>query len=124
LTTRYVLAPPPPYQGSSRCPRCAGARVTGERYVFDRADPFLLVDVICPGCGGCGRNQHDGCQPSEHADWEPDCDDDDDGDGAFGVCASCHGRTWWACQGFTDRDIHHLRVPCGCAKDMLIPVED
>ncbi len=127
--TRWILPPLAPYQGPACCPLCAGARVTGDRYEFDPAGSgeVLLCDVICPGCDGCGRADHDGCAPREHVGWPNDdqwidLDDEDDAD-QDDECPSCHGRTWWACQGFTDTDVYHLRVACGCAKPLLIEAD-
>ena len=104
-------------------------RVTGDRYVFDpsgNSDPQLVVDVFCPQCGGCGRGvDHSECRPIDHAgrDWDDDDDDFDDEDPADGeVCPSCHGWRWFAVQGFNGDRVWMLRVPCGCATDLLVPV--
>jgi hypothetical protein len=126
VSARYALPPPAPYQGPQRCVACAGAKVTGQRYEFNASSgqQVLLVDEFCPTCGGCGRHTHDGCAPADHADWQPSYDDPDDGDDRDGedVCPSCRGRRWWVCQGFTETQIHHLRVACGCARDLLVEV--
>ena len=117
------LPAPAPYQGPERCPRCAGARITGERFLWPPNDGLdMTVDVICPECLGCGRAKHDGCVPEEHAEYDFD-DDLADDEAREGVCFSCHGRTWWPCQGFTDTDVYYLRMPCGCAESLMVEVE-
>lgn len=126
--TTWMLPPPEPYQGPSRCPACAGGKVTGEQYSFDPnpADTRkLVVDVFCPVCDGCGRDGHDECKPSDHADHPDDDWDDDDPHGDFNdgqVCFSCAGRRYWVCQGFTETVVRNLRVPCGCAEPLLVRV--
>lgn len=128
-----MTTPPPrlhlpvaPYEGPARCPACAGARITGAVYsCAPLGAPRLLVDVLCPDCGGCGRATHDGCAPQEHADadWDPDWEmlDRPDDDPHRHGCPSCRGRRWFPVQGFTDGDaqMHTLRMPCGCATDLL-----
>lgn len=120
----WVLPPPEPYDGSDRCPACEGRKVTGERFLFPAADDNqagkrLLVDQLCPGCGGCGRAVHTGCVPGDHADDDPDdVDTSEDHDGF--ACSSCGGRRWWICQGFAGDEVYHLRVACGCATDLLL----
>lgn len=128
-TTAWMLPPPEPYQGPTRCPACAGAKVTGEQYVFKSDSPRrLLVDEFCSVCDGCGRAEHDQCSPGDHVEDDPngpaDLDDEDwterTNNDAAPTCPSCHGRRWWVAQGFTDRTVHHLRVACGCAEDLLV----
>lgn len=124
--TLYLPAPAP-YQGPERCPRCVGAKVTGERYQWpgESGTPFV-VDVICPECLGCGRAEHIGCVPLEHGEYDADdpyWDDEDDEGYADDACPSCHGRTWWACQGFTDNEVYYLRMPCGCAESLMVEAE-
>ena len=116
-----MLPPPEPYEGPVRCPGCVGQKISGERFVFDQTStPRLIVDQLCPVCKGCGRGEHDQCQPSDHADVP---EDDDSLDGVDEqVCPFCRGRRWWVCLGFTTEQICHLRVPCDCAKDLLIPI--
>lgn len=121
------------------CPACAGTRVTGDLYQApsDPGRPILLVDALCPTCGGCGRAEHVGCLPSEHADpdefgdsatLDDDFDDFDEGDpDADGYCHSCRGRRWWACWAFPpdggpDAEGMHLRMPCGCSEPLLVAV--
>jgi hypothetical protein len=123
--TRWALPQPDPYQGATRCPACAGAKVTGEQYIFDQSSPrHLLVDVFCPVCGGCGRAEHGQCGPRDHvsSDSDDDWDEDDDDGEERGMCPSCHGLRYWVVLGFSSDVAHHLRVPCGCAQDLLVQV--
>ncbi|MFG2056663.1 hypothetical protein ACGFI9_21835 [Micromonospora sp. NPDC048930] len=122
-TGRRQRLPCPPYEGPARCPACAGARITGAVYsCTPLAVPELVVDVLCPICGGCGRATHDGCQPDEHGEWDHDDQDDDVDD--TDACPSCRGRRWFPVQGWTDgdADMHTLRMPCGCATTLLVEV--
>jgi len=128
------------------CPACQGRGVTGAMYEMPAgaaADPqapevVLLLEVFCPGCGGCGNGdpEHAGCQ----AAWHPDPDDgvlfgDDDPDDPEGGedgedggqgCPSCgSGRGWFPIQGFTGEgaatEMYTLRGLCGCATGRLVP---
>lgn len=134
MSTRYLPAPPPfvgPYV--DRCTRCLGRRVTGVRYRFAPAltgkpgtrPVVLLVDELCPTCGGCGRRRHTECDPEEHAGWDPTDDPDqlDENGLPISGCPSCGGRGWIAVLGFASGQFplpHHLRVPCGCAEHQLV----
>lgn len=119
---RMYLPAPEPYAGPEGiCSGCTGAGVTGARYQMAVTGAGLLVDVVCPDCDGCGRSIHDDCTPEMHAEWERDDLEDDDPDvEPAEVCLSCHGRRWWACQGFTETTVYVLRVPCGCAQDLMV----
>ncbi|NJP33712.1 hypothetical protein [Micromonospora thermarum] len=120
------LPAPAPYEGPERCRACAGARITGMQVTWlpeQQAPRVLVVDVLCPVCDGCGRATHDGCRPDEHADqdaWRDSMDDGED-DHDEPRCYSCHGLRWhpvlaWANGG---ADMFTLRMPCGCATDLL-----
>lgn len=118
------LPAPAPYEGPDRCPDCAGAKVTGDRYEWpaeDTGKPFV-VDVLCPTCDGCGRADHIGCVPLEHGEYDPDDPYEDDEEPTEDTCPFCHGRTWWPCQGFPpDGDaVLILRMPCGCAEPLMV----
>lgn len=135
-TVARVTFPSPDLGGQPPCPSCAGAGVTGETYTLQTSEqyPPLLVDVFCPGCGGCGRANHTGCvflspctETLDRADdLAEDPDEDEEGE-LEGACPSCQGRTWWICQGFAgegeDTVMHHLRVPCGCTEGQVQYVE-
>ena len=128
MTSRLHLPAPPPYSGPHRCGSCLGAGITGTRYtmrlpavnvggVLDPDATVLVVDEICGECQGCGRDpdHHDTCTAMQHAEWEPvDYDFEQES------CASCNGRRWFPAQGFNDRRATVLRVPCGCATDLLV----
>ncbi|WP_433067275.1 hypothetical protein [Dactylosporangium sp. CS-033363] len=131
--TLLQLPPPDPYTGPGGCPACGGARITGAIARIDlppvqgtrEPDPpsVLAVDEWCPACGGCGRDaDHAGCTPQDHADWAPDDDEDDE---APQVCMSCHGRQWFTIQAWPEGgdEVALLRVPCGCANNLLQKVE-
>jgi len=136
----YAVLPIPAHPPYLRpCPACDGRGVTGDRYEMPTdGGPILLVDVICPECGGCGNGDpdHADCPPDAHAypdeygtDDDPDDDDprdDDPGDGGP-ACYSCgSGRGWNAVQGIGQSDdgdpegLAVLRVPCGCSADRLV----
>lgn len=124
---RLHLPAPPTYTGTEQCPDCHGRKITGERYAMPGGEhTVLLVDELCPACGGCGHDRrHDGCTPADHAGWDPTDapGHDPHGEDAAGVCPSCHGRTWWTCEGFdstgADQQVRLLRMPCGCATPLL-----
>lgn len=123
----WRLPPPTPFQGPTRCPTCAGAKVLPDWYPFDLAAPRrLVIQPLCPTCQGCGRAEHEGCQPGEHADHDPTDDDHDDLDAdlSSGPCPSCQGRGWWPMQSFPSppTTIIYLRVPCGCSESRLVQV--
>lgn len=117
MTTYAVVEFPPPVVAGPPCPDCDGAGVTGDRYEMATGGPVLLVDVFCPGCGGCGSADRDhlDCTTPHAWDDEPEADTDDEG-----ACPSCQGREWNPVQGFpgfdpgTDDEPPVLRVPCGC----------
>jgi len=128
----YALLPipaHPPYP--QPCPACDGRGVTGDRYEMPTdGGPILLVDVICPDCGGCGNGdpEHAGCPADAHAypDEYGTADDDQDHDDGP-LCYSCgSGRGWNAVQGIGQDDdgdpegLAVLRVPCGCSTDRLV----
>ena len=147
----HVMLPVEPYQREQPCAACKGAKVTGERYQMPASEgtpALLFVDVVCPTCTGCGRAVHQGCQPSEHTGWRVDHDFEDDGPEPG--CLSCRGRRWNAVRAFpvaaeepgeatmaepnpdaeqepgedddADQQILYLRVPCGCAVNLLVEV--
>jgi hypothetical protein len=132
---QYAILPitAPAWTGPNPCEGCGGMGVTGERYEMPTdTGPILLVDVICPDCGGCGNGdpEHRYCKPSTHAYPEDDYDAEDDEDNEDGQdsepsCPSCNGRQWNAVTGFTadvapdDAELAVLRVPCGCATPLL-----
>jgi len=113
------------------CPACDGRGITGDRYEMPTdGGPILLVDVICPVCGGCGNGdpEHLACLADAHAypDEHDDYDDDDYDDNGQ-PCPSCgSGRGWNAVQGIGQDDdgdpegLAVLRVPCGCSADRLV----
>lgn len=123
------------HQHALPCPACQGSGVTGARYEMPSGPYVLVVDVICPACGGCGNGGfgHPGCKPEWHAGGDDDedpwgpVDDGSDEDGP--ACYSCgSGRGWWPAQGFTgegdDAVMHILRMPCGCSQGRLVEVPD
>lgn len=114
--------PCPPYEGPDRCSACAGARVTGAVFSAAASSPRLLVDALCPVCDGCGRATHDGCRDDEHGQWDRDDHPDDDHlGGERDGCPFCGRRRWFPVLGWTEGggQMHTLRVPCGCATDLL-----
>jgi hypothetical protein len=135
MPTQYAVLPLParlPYPYP--CAACNGAGVTGERYELPPGSPgapVLLVDVICPACGGCGNGDpaHAICPRDAHAypdELWPEPDDDDQADAASS-CPSCgSGRGWNPVQGFSDdaEALTVLRVPCGCATARLVIADD
>jgi hypothetical protein len=139
---RYAVLPIPEHPPYLRpCRACDGRGVTGDRYEMAGADgaPILLVDVICPECGGCGNGdpEHADCPPDAHAypddytNSTGEYDDDDQGDDGAPVCYSCgSGRGWNAVQGVGTSDdgdaegLAVLRVPCGCSEGRLVLGDD
>lgn len=122
------------WTGPNPCPACVGLGVTGERYEMPGTTPTLLVDVICPGCTGCGNGdpEHRDCQPEAHAypdddGYDVDNYDDEDQD-QEPPCPSCGGRRWNAVQGFNTTDLEGdmivLKVPCGCATPLMVTGTD
>lgn len=135
MTTQYAILPITEFvwTGPGPCQGCGGIGVTGERYEMPGTDPVLLIDVICPQCGGCGNGdpEHRYCKPSAHVDDSGDFgadeeEDEDDHQDQEPACPSCNGRRWNAVTGFTadgaideDEELAVLRVPCGCAAPLL-----
>jgi hypothetical protein len=132
-TQLYAVLPVPehvPYP--QPCRGCGGRGITGDRYEMPTDNgPTLLLEVICPQCGGCGNGdpEHADCPADAHAD--PDeyrgSDDDWDEDDSGPRCYSCgSGRGWNAVQGIGTSDdgdpdsLALLRVPCGCSQDRLV----
>ena len=115
-TTYATVAFPPPTVAGAPCPACQGSGVTGDRYQIKTDGPVLLVEVFCPGCGGCGSADRDHLDCAGPHAWDDAPNKEPDGD----PCPSCQGREWNAVQGFpgvdpdTDADPVTLRVPCGC----------
>lgn len=127
MTTHYLPLEPRTYP--SPCPACTGTGVTGVKYEMTTSpENTLLVDVICPACGGCGNGDpdHSDCPRDAHAeldesDWDDDLVADDFGPAA--ACASCiTGRGWNDVQAFNDTEVWTLRVPCGCSTARLVEV--
>lgn len=151
--TTYAVLPLPANPVYLRpCPACSGSGVTGDRYeVPTDSGVVLLVDVICPECGGCGNGaaEHWQCPPDAHADpgderipvcecnggpscdcpdcGHPDCVYHDDDQ----ACPSCGtGRGWNAVQGVGTSDagdpegLAVLRMPCGCAEGCMVTSDD
>jgi hypothetical protein len=114
-TYAYVEFPPPTVPGAP-CPACQGAGITGDRYQLHTDGPVLLVEVVCPGCAGCGSADRDHLDCAGPHAWDDEPDTAPDGD----PCPSCQGREWNPLQGFpgvdagADADPVMLRVPCGC----------
>jgi hypothetical protein len=128
MAEQLMYLPVAPYTGPEDvCPECRGDRVTGTRYRWAGDGPTLLVDEVCPACGGCGRADHATCGRLDHAEresaWDADWDgEDDEEDGGAGqVCPSCQGQRWWPCQGFDQDTVTYLRMPCGCAEALMVP---
>lgn len=141
--TRLRMPAPSPYSGPHRCGSCLGAGITDIRYemplpavnvggVLDPEDTALVVDEICGECQGCGRDpdHHDTCRWDQHGDpeqvgFDPGArhDDEDDVPDEH-ECLSCGGRRWFPVQGFNDQRVTVLRVPCGCADELLVEVTD
>lgn len=126
--TLLQMPAPDPYTGVDACPTCGGAKITGVlfrmplpkvRNVPGGDEPsVLVVDELCPGCGGCGRDRdHATCTPPEHAGWR--ADDDDQAAG----CRVCGGRQWFSVRLFDDDVATDARVPCGCAETLLQAVD-
>jgi hypothetical protein len=110
--TTYIRIPfPPPTlpPGADPCDGCLGLGVTGDSFTRPvGADRMLLLDVVCPGCDGCGAASHEGCAPGVHA-----LEDVVDRDG----CHLCGGRGWSAVPGWSanpDGETVLMRVPCAC----------
>jgi hypothetical protein len=134
----HVPFPAPELGDAQPCSVCEGAGITGERYTMQVGERGLAVDVFCPACGGCGRAAHEGCREDEHGigvDDEPDdvfghLDQDDSEEGQEDgepACWSCHGRTWFPVQGFTEPGENSvvlvLKMPCGCVENRAVPIE-
>lgn len=135
MTTRLYLPAPQVYEGDDQCPACRGRGITGEQFRMQPGDDgrALVVDALCPTCGGCGRDgRHLMCTPMQHADWEPgDYDRDGEPTTDGSECPSCDGRQWntvtsWTEGAGPDREqlIYQLRVPCGCAQAQLIELPE
>jgi hypothetical protein len=139
---RYAVLPIPEHPLYPHpCAACDGLGVTGDRYEMPTTPgaPILLVDVICPECGGCGNGdpEHADCPPEAHAYPEDysnstgEYDDDDQGDDGGPGCYSCgSGRGWNAVQGIGTSEggdaegLAVLRVPCGCSEGRLVLGDD
>lgn len=128
----HYLPAPEPYTGSDKCSSCAGVGITGEKYEMPAtAIEGLIVDEICPECGGCGRCNHEECDPKSHLDWDPadaDYEEDDFDPSGETNCLSCHNRRWYPMQIFAaDPDdqgrARTLRAPCGCAEPLMVVVD-
>jgi len=126
-----LMLPVEEHEHARRCAACAGSGVTGERYEMPAGPHRLMIEVICPKCGGCGNGDpgHAGCRPEWHGypeDSEGARAFDDDNDPACWSCGS--GRGWNAVQGFTgegdDMEMVISRVPCGCSESRLVEVPD
>lgn len=133
MTARLRLPAPSPYSGPHRCGLCLGAGITGVTFtmplpkvnvggVLDPDGTVLVVDEICDECQGCGRDpdHHDTCRPDDHgcpgqASYALDGGEQD----RYG-CTFCQDRRWFPVQGFNERRATVLRVPCGCATDLLV----
>ena len=76
-TYAYVEFPAPTMTGAP-CPACQGGGVTGDRYELHTDGPVLLVDVVCPDCGGCGSadGDHLVCAGPHACDKAPDTEPD------------------------------------------------
>ena len=121
---------PAPTLPGAACSGCDGAGVTGQMYRWQVQphDRPLLVEVLCPTCGGCGRAEHDDdtCDAPEHPGYDDDVDEglDDEPD----RCRSCWGVGWFTVQGWStgadgrpvDDSVTVLRMPCGCAAYRLV----
>lgn len=122
------LPAPDLYIGPNVCLACQGRKVTGDRYQMQVAPPtVLIIDMLCPDCDGCGRADHDGCRPAEHASWRDDDDlwetaTDAEAEAMQRACPSCLGRRWNAVMGFSENPegMAYLRVPCGCAEPLMV----
>lgn len=65
--TLYIPYPDPILEGAPACYACDGKGKTGEMFgQVTTTGVTLVVDVFCPGCGGCGRGEHDRCHPYAH----------------------------------------------------------
>jgi hypothetical protein len=116
---------PEPYTGPDKCADCRGAGITGERYEFPTGTgPVIHADEICPTCGGCGTSGHMACLPIQHAGADPEewLDELYEKEPEAQPCPSCHGRRWNPLQGVTDDRVTYLRMPCGCAESLMVPV--
>ncbi|MEV7264000.1 hypothetical protein AB0N38_10655 [Micromonospora aurantiaca] len=125
MSARYLRLPAPErYDGPDPCRRCAGARVLDGRTAQMSTDAaVLVVDVICPDCDGCGRATHDGCREDEHGTWDHDYyPDDDTPAGEVNRCPFCAGRRWIGVLAWGAHTTYTLRMPCGCATDLLVEV--
>jgi hypothetical protein len=127
----YAVLPIPAHPSYPQpCPACQGHGITSDRYEMPTdGGPILLVDVICPTCGGCGNGdpEHANCLADAHAYPDEHGADDHQDDGAGPACYSCgSGRGWNAVQGIGQDDdgdpegLAILRVPCGCSADRLV----
>lgn len=95
-----VEFPAPDLDGAAQCTACIGSGL-GPNLFEQPADgnKVLLVQTACPNCMGCGRAEHEGCQPGAHADDDPDeiadhlaeLDEEAEDDEPGERCPSCHG---------------------------------
>lgn len=117
MTFRRFLPLPPPYTGPDRCRPCVGRGVVGApvrlkgRPTHHGEPTIILAEVICPRCGGCGRNpHHHGCTPPQHADWRQP---------PPSGCLHCADRGWWPMTAFDNSGrVLRLRMPCDCAGEL------
>lgn len=69
VTMRYMYVdyPAPDLDGLDPCEPCQGAGTTGEMYAHAGGNGItLVIDILCPACGGCGRAEHTECEPEAH----------------------------------------------------------
>lgn len=130
-----LMLPLEVHEHAVKCGACGGSGVTGDRYDMEAGEHTLTLEIICPGCGGCGNGDpgHIDCVADWHAypedvDGVDALDDLEDDDGEPRACMSCgSGRGWYPVQGFTspddDAELLILRTLCGCSTDRLVPAE-
>jgi hypothetical protein len=97
----------------------------GHRYLLHTAFPDGMVNTSdrpyslkeCVACT-CERDDSAGLlvafDPGERNDLRDDEEPDEH------ECLSCGGRHWFPVQGFNDERVAVLRVPCGCAENLLV----
>lgn len=130
----YLPRPPATFRGQ-RCGLCRGSGVQfGDLHpVRTDAGIEILCEMLCVDCGGCGLENHTGCQPSEHDDPEGrGCDPsevvaeiaDRAEQAGQPLCPLCWGRTWNPVPAYTPgyEPQTYLRMPCECAESLLVPL--